>query len=82
VPSDPAGTLIVATPPVSAVADEVYVPLVSVTEPVGVGVPATVTVTARLWAVVMLDGEGETVTVGVVFAGLVTVTEAVPVALL
>ena len=46
--SDPAGTLIVATPPVGAVADEMYVPLVSVTEPVGVGVPAMVTVTARL----------------------------------
>jgi hypothetical protein len=58
---------------------------VSATEPVGVGFPApllTATVTVRVWAVVMLDADGVTFTVGVIFAGVVTVTEALPVALL
>ena len=63
--SDPAGMLIVALPPVRAVAAEVYPPELSVTEPVGVGVPATVTVTVSGCAVVMLDAEGVTVTGGV-----------------
>jgi hypothetical protein len=49
---------------------------------VGVGVPLTATVTVNGCAVVMLDADGVTVTVGVVFAGLVTVIEPVPVALL
>jgi hypothetical protein len=55
-------------------------PLLSVTEPVGVGVPANVTVTVRGCAVVMVLEDGETVIVGVVLA--VTVTDAVPEALL
>jgi hypothetical protein len=74
--------LIVALPPVRVVAAEVYPPPLSITEPVGVGVPPTVTVTVNGWVVVTLDGEGVTITVGVVFAGLVTVTEFDPEALL
>jgi hypothetical protein len=61
------------------------VPATRTTEPVGVGLPlVALTVTAALscCAVVMLDGVGTTVTVGVVFAGAVTITEPVPVALL
>jgi hypothetical protein len=55
-----------------------------VTEPVGVGLPLpplTATITVKACAVVMLDAEGVTVTVGVVFGGVVTVTELVPVEL-
>ena len=40
-------------------------PLVSTTEPVGVGVPATAIVTNNVWTVVMLNEAGVTVTVGV-----------------
>jgi hypothetical protein len=50
-----------------------------VTEPVGVAYPpalATVIVTVVDCAVVIVAGEGETVTAGVAFA--VTVTDAVP----
>lgn len=61
------GTVITALPLVSVVAADVYVPLVRVTEPVGVApLPLTVTVTMVDCAEVMLDGDGETVTVGVV----------------
>jgi hypothetical protein len=74
--------LIVATPPVRVVAAEVYPPPLSVTEPVGVGVPDTVTVTKRAWRVVMLDGDGVTVTVGVVLVAVVTATVLDPEALL
>jgi hypothetical protein len=42
----------------------------------------TTIVTERLWVVVMLDEEGVTVTAGVTFAGVVTVTSAYPDALL
>jgi hypothetical protein len=59
--------MIVALPEVSVVAVEVYAPLVNVTEPVGVAlpeVPLTATVTESDCAVVMLDAEGVTVTVG------------------
>jgi hypothetical protein len=42
----------------------------------------TATVTERLWVVVMLNEEGITVTAGVIFAGVVTVTSADPDALL
>ena len=51
----------------------------------GVGLPVppfTATVTVRGWVVVMLDAEGVTVTVGVVLAGVVTVTVTDPEALL
>ena len=79
--SDPAGTLIVALPLTSAVAAEVYVPLVNVTVPVAVGAPfppLTLTVTDNVWTVVTLVGVGVTVTVG---ATVVTVTgEEVPLA--
>jgi hypothetical protein len=44
--------------------------------------PLTPIVTVSVCVVVMLVGDGDTVTVGVVFAGEVTVTEFVPVALL
>jgi hypothetical protein len=53
---------------------------VSTTEPVGVGVPLTVTVTDTVWAVVMLAGDGTTVTVGAV-ATEVTFSMLDPVAL-
>jgi hypothetical protein len=54
-----------------------------VIEPVGIGLPLpplTATVADSVCAVVMLDGLGVTVTVGVIFAGAVTITEPVPVA--
>jgi hypothetical protein len=60
-----------ALPLLNVVAVEVYVPLVSVTEPVGA--PLTVTATDRDWAAVMLDDAGVTVTVGVVFGEVVVV---------
>ena len=41
-------------------------PLVRTTEPVGVGVPATSTVTDSAWVVLMLFEDGDTVTVGVI----------------
>jgi hypothetical protein len=44
--------------------------------------PLTATVTVKACAVVMLAGVGVTVTVGVVFAGVVTVTGLDPDALL
>jgi hypothetical protein len=77
--------LIVAVPPVSVVAAELYPPPVSVTVPVGTGLPlppATTTVTERLCVVVRFAADGVTATVGVIFAGVVTVTSADPVALL
>jgi hypothetical protein len=52
------------------------------TEPVGVGLPATVTVTLSDCPEGMLDWLGETVTVGVVFPAAVTVTELDPDAVL
>jgi hypothetical protein len=66
--SDPAGILIVATPLLRVVDSEVYVPLVSITEPVVVGLPLpplTATAMVRAWVVVMLVEDGVTVTVGV-----------------
>ena len=77
--SDPAGMLMVALPLLRVIAPDEYVPLVNVTEPVGVGVPLTVTVTVVPCAVVILAGEGVTVTVGAV-AAEVTVTVFEPVA--
>jgi hypothetical protein len=77
--------LIVALPLLRVIAAEVYPPPVRVTVPVGVGLPVpplTETVTVSGWAVVMLDAVGVSVTVGVVLAGVVTVSEFVPVALL
>jgi hypothetical protein len=77
--------LMEAPPLVSVVAGEVWPPPDSVTVPVGDGLPApplTATVTVNACAVVMLDADGVTVTVGVIFAGLVTATVADPVALL
>ena len=62
--------LIVALPPVRVVAAEVNPPPVTVTDPVGVGLPLpplTAAVTVRGCAVVMLDAEGVTDTVGMVF---------------
>jgi hypothetical protein len=86
VTSDPAGMLIRTEPPFRVVAAELYGPAVSVTVPVG-GLPLpplTTTVTESGCAVVILEEDGVTVIVGVVFTGAVaaTVTEAVPEALL
>ena len=79
----PAGIPKIAAPPLRVIAPELYPPLVSVTEPVGVELPPlTATETDRACVVVMFDEDGVTVTVGVVFAGVLTVTEAEPVALL
>jgi hypothetical protein len=53
--------------------------------PVGIGLPLpplTAIVTDNPCAVVILDASGVTVTVGVVFAATVTITEAEPEALL
>ena len=52
------------------------------TEPVGVGVPLTATVTESDCAVVMLEADGVTVTAGVVVACLTVTVEDVPVAML
>ena len=73
VASAPAGIEIVTEPLDSVTDPDVYVPLVNMTVPVGVGVPLTVTITDSACAVVMLAGDGETVTAGVVFAGAVMV---------
>lgn len=80
--NEPAGMLIVVLPPLKLAAAEVKVPLLRTTEPVGVGVPLTATVTDKACVVVMLDADGATETEGVVLAGVVTVTVADPVALL
>jgi hypothetical protein len=85
VPSTPAGIAIVAVPPLSAVAADSYPPPVSVTVPVGAGLPLpplTTAVTVSACVVVMLIADGVTATPGVIFAGVVTVTTAAPVALL
>ena len=61
-----------ALPLDNAVAEDVYAPLLSVTEPVGTGLlppPLTATATERACAEVMVDNDGVTVMVGVVFAG-------------
>ena len=63
------GTVIAALPLDNVVAAEAYVPLVRVTDPVGIVLPVgslTVMVTVVDCAVVMLAGDGETVTAGVV----------------
>src|ERR1019366_9932637 len=78
--SAPAGMLIVATPLVSGVAAEAYVPLVRITEPVGVALPApplTVIVIGNADVETMLLEDGMTVIVGVMSATPMTVTEAV-----
>jgi hypothetical protein len=66
--SDPAGMLIVAMPPLRVAAADVKLPLLSITEPVGVGLPVpplTATLTDNDWAVVMVVEDGVTVIVGV-----------------
>ena len=73
-----AGTLTVALPLTSVVDAEAKLPLDSVTDPVGVGLPLTVIVVVNVCAVVIFDADGVTVTVGVVLAGAVTVTMAEP----
>ena len=67
--SDPPRILMVALPLTSVVGAEVYPPPVSVTVPVGVGFPVpplTVISTLKACAVVMLDKDGLTVTLGVI----------------
>ena len=81
VASEPAAMGIVAVPLTSGGAGEVYAPLVSITDPVGVALappPLTVTVTDSGCNVVMLADDGAAVTVGVTSAGAVTATIAVP----
>ena len=75
----------VALPLLRIIAAEVYPPPMSVTEPVGVGLPLpplTATVTVKACAVVMLDEDGVTDTVGVVTACVTVTARDVPVALL
>jgi hypothetical protein len=73
--------LIVALPALRVVAADVYAPLLSTTDPVGVGTPpVTFTVTLSADAVERLCAPGVTVTVGVITP--LTVTLAVPEALL
>jgi hypothetical protein len=83
VPTDSAtaGTVIVATP-LTRVPLKEPVPASRITEPVGVGLPAKVTVTLSGCPARILDWLGETVTVGVVFPAAVTVTELDPDAVL
>jgi hypothetical protein len=72
----------VTEPELSVVVDEVKLPLERTIEPVGVpSDPETAMATESDCKVVMLLDAGVTVTVGVV-VGTVTVTEAVPEALL
>jgi hypothetical protein len=61
---EPAGILIVTVPTLIATAAEEYPLPVTVTVPVGVGVPLTATVTVSAWALVMLNADGVTTTVG------------------
>jgi hypothetical protein len=73
--------VMVAEPLDSVAAEEVKLPLVIVTGPVGVGLPVppeTETLIESDWAVVMLDKAGVTVTVGAM--AVVTMTLADPVA--
>jgi hypothetical protein len=83
VPSTPAGIVMVAVPPTSNVAADSYPPPVSVTVPVGTGLPLpplTTAVTVKACVVVMLVADGVTATAGVFLVGVVTVTTAAPVA--
>ena len=67
--SEPAGMLIVATPPLSVTAVDAKPPPVSVTEPVGVALPLfplTAIATVMPWAVVMVVADGVIVTSGAV----------------
>ncbi len=81
--SFPDATTICALPLESVPEPRLVPPKVNVTEPVGVPLLAlTVIVTVALWAVVMLEGLADTVTVGVINVGAVTVIEPVPDALL
>src|ERR1035438_2599308 len=76
----PTGMLIVAAPPASGVAAEAYVPLVRITEPVGVALPnppLTVMVIGKAVVETMLPADGVTVIVGVIGATPTTVTGAV-----
>ena len=77
----PAGTVIFAVPLESAVAAELYVPLLKTTVPVAAGAPdppLRLTTTGNAWPTTMLCDAGVTLTVGV---ARLTVTGAVPEAL-
>ena len=78
--SELAGMLMVAAPPLSVTAAEVYSPPDRVTAPVGVGLPLpslTRTATLKVLVVNMLDEDGVAVTVG---TALLTVSCTVSVA--
>jgi hypothetical protein len=82
---EPAGTLIVTLPLLSAVAAEVKLPLFRTTVPLGVGLPVppfTATVTVNACAVVMLVADRVTVSTGVIFTCVTVTAEDMPVALL
>jgi hypothetical protein len=74
VTSDPAGTKIVAFPPLNVTGVDIYVvPIVSTTDPVGVALPlvaATVTPTESSCPFVIVAAPGVTVTVGATAAGV------------
>jgi len=71
----------VALPPLSVAAAEVYPPPVSVTDPDGAGLPLPPlmeTVTVSPWADVIDDEDGIIATIGVVFTTAFTVSRANP----
>lgn len=71
--SEPAGMLIVAAPLLRTIAEEVYAPLESFTDPVKVGFPdppLTITATESDCAVVIVVELGVTATVGVIFVAI------------
>lgn len=71
--SEPAGMLIVAAPLLRTIAEEVYAPLESFTDPVKVGFPdppLTITATESGCAVVIEAEAGVTAIVGVIFVAI------------
>ena len=64
VASAPAGIVITATPAVTAVVAELYVPLLSTTLPVGVGVPLTVIVAVSVCSDVIPEPDSPTLIPG------------------
>ena len=67
--SDPAGTLIAALPPLKATLPDEYPPPLNNTVPVATGLPLPpliVTVAVSTCAVVITEGDGVTVTPGVI----------------
>lgn len=83
--STPAAILIDTLPFTGPGPATVFVPIAIVSEPVGVGLPVpplTATVTVRICAVVIVDGENVADTVGVDLLGAPTETVVTPLVLL